>query len=215
MHGGIRTKAFAYDNERTVSIYVPTNSAEAIVYCGDGELISDWGADIEAAGLPPTMVVGVHRSDDETLRLHEYSAGFDAERFNAHEDFLINEVRPWVCAQFGVTLPIERTAVFGVSAGGELALALGIRNPNIFGAILSASPGAGYRPPNPMPQEVPRTYLVAGKEEPFFLENAQRWAHALQNSDNEFVMIQGNGGHDEKMWRSEFPKMVSWAFGFS
>ena len=34
---------------------------------------------------------------------------------------------------------------FGVSASGELALALGLRHPDIFGSIWCASPGAGYR----------------------------------------------------------------------
>jgi hypothetical protein len=34
------------------------------------------------------MIVGVHRLADETLRLHEYSPGFDPERFTAQEEFL-------------------------------------------------------------------------------------------------------------------------------
>ena len=75
-----------------------------------------------------------------------------------------------------VALPAERTAVFGVSAGGELALAMGLRHPDVYGAVFCASPGAGYRPPDDMPRSLPRTYLVAGTQEPFFLENATRWA---------------------------------------
>jgi enterochelin esterase-like enzyme len=77
-----------------------------------------------------------------------------------------------VLSRFGVTLPAERTAVFGVSAGGELALAIGLRHPDRYGAIFSAY--AGYRPPDVMPSSLPRTYLVAGTQEPFFLENAAR-----------------------------------------
>ena len=97
--------------------------------------------------MPPTMIVGVHRLADETLRLHEYSPGFDPERFAAHERFFVDDVREWVRSRFGVELPAERTAVFGVSAGGELALAIGLRHPDVYGAIFCASPGAGYRPP--------------------------------------------------------------------
>ena len=48
-------------------------------------------------------------------------------------------------------LPIERTAVFGVSARGELALTIGLRHPDVYGAVFCASPGAGYRPPDMMP----------------------------------------------------------------
>ena len=117
------------------------------MFAGDGQLISSWGPSLETAGVPSTMIVGVHRVDDEQLRLHEYSPGFDPQRFAAHEKFFVDDVRHWVRSRFGVELPAERTAVFGVSASGELALAVGLRHPDIYGAIFCASPGAGYRPP--------------------------------------------------------------------
>ena len=120
-------------------------------------MISQWGGVLEAPGLPPTMIVGVHRLADETLRLHEYSPKFDPERFAAHERFFVEDVGAWARSRFGLTLPSGRTAVFGVSAGGELALALGLRHPEIYGAIFSASPGAGYRPPDAMPNRLPRS----------------------------------------------------------
>jgi pimeloyl-ACP methyl ester carboxylesterase len=133
------------------------------------------GRCLEAADVPATMIVGVHRLADETLRLHEYSPGFDPQRFAAHEKFFVEDVRQWTRSRFGVALPAERTAVFGVSAGGELALAIGLRHPDVYGAIFCASPGGGYRPPDMMPSSIPRTYLVAGTKEPFFLQNARRW----------------------------------------
>ena len=125
---------------------------------------------------------------DETLRLHEYSPGFDPERFAAHEEFFVEDVRRWARSRFGVALPAERTAVFGVSAGGELALAMGLRHPDVYGAVFCASPGAGYRPPGVMPSPLPRAYLVAGTLEPFFLENATRWAVALRDAGADVVM---------------------------
>jgi len=64
------------------------------------------------------MIVGVHRPADETMRLHEYSPGFDPERFAAHERFFVEDVSRWVRKRFGVALPANRTAVFGVSASG-------------------------------------------------------------------------------------------------
>lgn len=97
------------------------------MFAGDGQLISRWGRLHEAADVPATMLVGVYRAGDETLRLHEYSPKFDAERFAAHERFFVEDVGTWTRSHFGVSLPSERTAVFGVSASGELALALGRR----------------------------------------------------------------------------------------
>src|ERR1700730_1697318 len=148
--GELVTETFEYDGGRDVTVYVPPGPPEAVVFAGDGQLISPGGGFLEAADVPSTMIVGAHRLDDETLRLHEYSPVFDAERFAAHEKFFVKDVRRWVRSRFGVALPAERTAVFGVSAGGELALALGVRHPDVYGAVFSASPGAGFRPPEVM-----------------------------------------------------------------
>ena len=164
-------------------------------------------------GVPPTMVVGVHRPVDETLRLQEYSPGFDPERFAAHETFLVRDVRRWTETRFGVALPSERTGVFGVSASGELALAMGLRHPHVFGAVFCASPGAGYQPPAAMPAQLPRTYIVVGTQEPFFLENATRWATAIRDAGGEVVMNERDGSHGDVFWQIEFPLMVAWAFG--
>jgi enterochelin esterase-like enzyme len=211
--GELVTETFEYDGGRPVTVYVPPAPPEAIVFAGDGQLIAPWGESLEAAGLPPTMIVGAHRLADETLRLHEYSPGFDPGRFAAHERFFTADVRQWAKSRFGVALPAERTAVFGVSASGELALALGFRHPDVYGAIFCASPGAGYRPPAVMPGSLPRTYLVAGTQEPFFLENANRWAAALRGAGADVVVTERAGSHGGAFWRKEFPLMVAWAFG--
>ena len=220
MMGQMVTERFEYDGGRLVTAYVPPVAPEAIVFAGDGQVIASWGAGLEASGLPATMIVGAHRLEDETLRLHEYSPGestaafvFDPERFAAHERFLVNDVRGWARSRFDVALPADRTAVFGVSASAELALAMGLRHPDIYGAVLCASPGAGYRPPAVMPGSLPRAYLVAGTHEPFFLANATRWADALRDAGADVVMAERVGSHGGAFWRQEFPRMVAWAFG--
>jgi enterochelin esterase-like enzyme len=211
--GKLVTETLNYDGGRQVTVYVPPVPPEAVVFAGDGQLISQWGDVLEAANVPPTMIVATHRLDDEMQRLHEYSPAFDAERFAAHEKFFVEDVRQWVQSRFGVALPAERTAVFGVSASGELALAMGLRHPDIFGAVFCASPGAGYRPPTVMPNLLPRAYLVAGTLEPFFLENATRWADALRRAGADVVMTERVGSHGGAFWREEFPLMVTWVFG--
>jgi enterochelin esterase-like enzyme len=103
--------------------------------------------------------------------------------------------------------------VLGVSAGGELALALGLRHPGIYGAVFCGSPGAGYQPPGVMPGPVPRVYLVAGTLEPFFLGNANRWAAALRDAGADVVLSERVASHGAVLWQGEFPLMVAWAFG--
>ncbi len=218
--GQLVTETLDYDDGRQVTAYVPPSPPEAVVFAGDGQLIASWGGVLEASDLPPTMIIGAHRLDDETLRLQEYSPGastaafaFDPERFAAHERFFVEDVRAWAQARFDVVLPADRTAVFGVSASGELALAMGLRHPDIYGAVFCASPGGGYRPPAVMPSPLPRTYLVAGTLEPFFLENATRWAGALRDAGADVVMNERVGTHGDAFWQAEFPLMVAWAFG--
>lgn len=211
--GELVTETFDYQGGRQVTVYVPPDPPEAIVFAGDGQMISQWSGSLEAADVPSTMIVGVHRVADEMLRLHEYSPNFDPQRFAAHERFFVEDVGAWVRSRFRVILPAERTAVLGVSAGGELALALGLRHPDLYGNIFSGSPGAGYRPPDPLPRPLPRIYLVAGTLEPFFLENAARWAAALRDAAADVTMSERAAGHDAAMWREEFPLMVAWAFG--
>ncbi|HEV7709808.1 MAG TPA: alpha/beta hydrolase-fold protein [Asanoa sp.] len=183
------------------------------MFAGDGQLLPAWGVDLEALDLPPTLIVGTHGVVDETQRLHEYSPTFNAERFAAHEQFFVRDVREWTAARFGMTLPAHRTAVMGVSAGGELALALSLRHPDVYGIVLCASPGTGYRPPEPLPRSLPRAYLLAGTHEPFFRDNATRWATALRDAGADVVQAERAGGHGDPFWRQELPLMIEWAFG--
>jgi enterochelin esterase-like enzyme len=138
---------------------------------------------------------------------------FDPERFAAHQRFFVEDLRGWGQSRFEVDLPAGRTAAFGVSAGGELALAMGLRHPDLYGAVLCASPGAGLRPPATLPGRLPRAYLVAGTEEPFFLANATRWAEALREAGAEVVMAERPGSHGGPFWREELPPMVAWILG--
>jgi enterochelin esterase-like enzyme len=209
--GKFVTETFDYDGGRQVTVYVPPDPPEITIFSGDGQQISQWGRLLETVGMSPTMIVGVHGLKDEILRLHEYSPGFNPERFAVHEKFFVEDVHQWIGSRFGLVPTRERTAVFGASVVGELALALGLRHPNIYGAILCASPGAGYKPPEMMPSLIPRTYLVAGKQEPFFLDNAIRWANALYDAGAEVLIKERDGLHGGKFWQTEFPLMVQWA----
>jgi len=212
--GRLVTGTFDYYGGRHVTVYVPPAPPESVVFAGDGGWhIARLAEVLEAANTASTMIVGVHGLARDDGRLREYSPAFDAERFAAHEKFFVEDVRHWAQSRFGVALPAERTAVWGASIGGELALAMGFRHPDIYGAVFSASPGGGYRPPAVLPNPLPRVYLVAGTLEPFFLQNANRWAVALRHAGADVVMTERVGSHGDAFWGDEFPLMVAWAFG--
>ena len=93
--GAFVSETFDYDGGRQVTVYVPPDPPEAVVFAGDGQRISRWGVLLEAADVPATMIVGVHGLADEMPRLHEYSPIFDAARFAAHERFFVEDVGRW------------------------------------------------------------------------------------------------------------------------
>jgi enterochelin esterase-like enzyme len=212
--GELVTEALEYDGGRQITVYVPPGPADAVVFAADGAWhITHLAEVLERARVPSTMIVGVHGLPDDGGRLHEYVPGFDAERFAAHEAFFVDDVGRWVASRFGVARSADRTAVWGASLGGELALALALRHPDVYGAVFAASPGAGYRPPAVLPSPLPRVYLVAGRQEQFFLDNATRWADALRTADADVAMMERDGEHGGAFWGEEFPLMVAWAFG--
>jgi hypothetical protein len=64
-----------------------------------------------------------------------------------------------------------------------------------------------------MPRSLPRAYLFGGTLEPFFLDNAKRWAVALHDGGTDVVLSERVASHGDSLWRAEFPLMVAWAFG--
>lgn len=200
--------------ERRVTAYVPRGPAEAVVFAADGGWhIEGLSKGLEEAAGPRVLIVGVHGREDDDDRLREYVVGVDAESFAAHEDLFVVQARRWAEARFGMSFPAKRTAVWGASLGGELALAMGLRHPDVFGRALVASPGARYEPPPQLPRSLPSFYFVAGTEEQFFLANARRWFDAVRQAGADAVLTQRRGEHGGEFWMTEFAKMVAWAFG--
>ena len=133
-------------------------------------------------------------------------------RFADHEKFFVEDVRQWTTSRFGVELRVERTAMCGVSAGAELALALGLRHPDLYGAILCASPGAGYRPPSTMPSRCrAHTSSPARTNRSFSTTRSVGPKRCANGTD--VVMKERAGSHGDPFWRQEFPPMIKSAFG--
>ena len=66
--GELVTERLEYDGGRQVTVYVPPDPPEAVVFAGDGQLISQWGGVLEAADVPSTMISGsgIRRSTERS-----------------------------------------------------------------------------------------------------------------------------------------------------
>jgi hypothetical protein len=98
--GHFVAETFDYDGGREVTVYVPPEPPEAVVFAGGGQVLSRWGGLLDTADVPSTMIVGVHRPADDALQLHEYSPRFDPDRFAAHEKFFVDDVHQWAVSEF-------------------------------------------------------------------------------------------------------------------
>ncbi len=216
LRGSLLTETFPFDGGRSVTVYVPPQPPEEAVYAADGGWHTERLAQVleASAERPSTMVVGVHGLENDDERLHEYVEGFGGKGFEAFERFFVGDVRRWVTTELDVKLPVERTAVWGASLGGELALAMGLRHLEIYQVVLYASPGGGFTPADAsLSSEAPRTYLVGGTQEQWFLDNASLWAGALSDAGVDVVIEKRDGEHGDAFWYEEFPPMLTWAFG--
>lgn len=208
LRGFLATKAFGFDGGRCATAYIPPGTPDSVVFAADGGWHTERLASaLEASGGgSSTMIVGVHGLADDDGRLREYVESFGGEHFEAFERFFVEDVRAWTRLDLGVDLAAERTAVWGASLGGELALALGLRHPELFGVVLCASPGGGFTPATAAwPSVVPRAYLVGGRQEPWFLDNATRWADAFSAVGAEVAIESREGEHGGQFWVDEFP----------
>lgn len=123
--------------------------------------------------------------------------------------FLISEVMPAVEQDFRITNAAKARAVGGISRGGEWAIILGRRHPELFGAIGGHSPAVG-------PPSTPNSFLMTlykgnsgqniwldvGSSDSL-LPNVTSFHQALDGAGipNEFHTAPG--GHERAYWSSQ------------
>lgn len=147
---------------REVVVYLPPGYSErdsfpySFALLQDGQNIFDprtavfgvdWGVDLTAERLlaeqeiRPVIMVAVYNSPD---RIIEYTPFVDPEHGGGgaaiYEEFLIEELLPFLQSHYSLSHQAEDRAVIGSSLGGLLALHLGWHHPKLFGAVGSLSP---------------------------------------------------------------------------
>jgi len=100
-----------------------------------------WGVDawIERlardGAIRPPLVVGI---DNSPARRKEYSP--ITTEFAAYQMMIMEELLPWIGAEFPVLAGPENRALMGSSMGGLVSFALAANNPGEFGAAACISP---------------------------------------------------------------------------
>lgn len=222
----------ALTGSRTVTVYTPPGwtRAEALpaVYLADGgsaeELARTLEPAVEAGTAPRVVLVGIqnapsfapgsttYRPEDDR-RAHEYLEGQagGAERFTAHERFVLKVVLPWAEREYGLRAAPDARAVGGFSNGGAWAISLAARHPDTFRGVIALSPSNAAVQNAPHPRA--RVSTQGGTLEPSFLRAATQYAALARKAGAATRLVTRVGGHDLLLWAEAFPGAVAFTLG--
>jgi enterochelin esterase-like enzyme len=177
--------------------------------------------------VEPLIIVGIYNAGKQRLR--EYTptraprlGGGSANRY---AKFLLEEVQPFVNAQYRAQQGAENTGIGGSSLGGLVSLYLGLRQPQIFGKIAALSPSvwwnervilrfAAAAPVKPLP----RIWLDIGtREGPRIVDDVERFRDILigkgwQPERNlHYERVEG-AEHNEAAWAQRVGPFLQFLF---
>ena len=213
----------ALGDVRRVTVYRPPDHVKGedipVVYATDGAMFAPYArrldAAIEASACPRVVVVAAHAAPARgNQRALEYLAGFDDQRFDAHQEFFVDELAAWAEDELGVPAEREKRAVFGCSDGGAHALITGWLHHDRFGHIFAFS--TGTPPELTMEWEAethPFVHLCAGTLERPFHHTTSAWAGYLHQVGAPHHFSERVAGHDLVQWCEELPTALDRAWG--
>ncbi len=223
-----RLKSDILNNERRVWVYTPPG------YATDGEpygllMLFDGWAYVEmvptptildnllSEGLIPPLVTVLPDSVDGATRMRELLL------YAPFNDFLTQELMPWVHKHYHITSDPAQTIVGGSSAGGLAAGFAALEQPEIFGNVLSQSGAFRWKPEEENEHEwlarqfatrekLPiKFYIEAGLLEansllaldggPNLLISNRHLHNVLQTKGYAVHHAEFAGGHDYLCWR--------------
>jgi enterochelin esterase-like enzyme len=189
----------------------------ATVYLADGQNVARFAAVIEplirSGRLPRLLLVGIHAAAGQQ-RSHEYIPGLRSgkEAFEAHQQFLLQEVLPYVERAYPVAGDRTARILFGCSNGADWAIGMALRHPGHFARVVAMSPAWEPRPGQPPAAQQVAFFLTAGTLEPEFHEAAQAWAEMFDRHGAVHVFRPAVAGHDTYAWTRMAPDAFAWTF---
>ncbi len=201
-----------------------------VLYMHDGQQVFDpttathqvdWGVDenvtalIEQKRIREPIVVAIYNTVD---RAHEYG---DTELGRAYRTFLVEQLKPFVDANYRTLPDRENTAVMGSSMGGLVSFLLVWEHPEVFAA-------AGCLSPAFFPEVVERIRQAGSPEQPLriYLDNGGKGLEPrlqagcdamlpiLNASQNVEVLWfrDPDAEHSEAAWATRVWRPLTWFF---
>jgi predicted alpha/beta superfamily hydrolase len=201
---------------------------------------AEWRVDETVASLvrsgrvEPVIVVGVSsrpdtRIDDYTPVPHPFERGGQrvplGGKADAYGRFLVEELKPFVDANYRTRPDARDTALGGSSLGGLVSMYLGLRYPNVFSKLLVVSPSVWWANGHIVDEveaapskHATRIWLDIGTAEgDEATQGARRLREALvakgwRLGDDLAYMEVREARHDESAWAARFGRMLEFVF---
>ena len=182
---------------------------------------------IEAGAIEPLIIVGIYNTGDR--RIDEYTPVEDRRLGGGHADaygrMLVEELKPYVDAQYRTLPGAEHSGMGGSSLGGLVTLYLGLRYPSVFSRLAVMSPSVWWRnraildtiAALPQKPEL-RIWLDIGtKESPRAVPDARTLRDRLVNKGwqlaEDLVYYEAkNAEHTESAWAQRVAPMLQFLF---
>lgn len=229
---------------RDLWIYLPPGYDSAperrypVLYMHDGQNLFDgslaafgvaWEADaaadagILAGEVAPLIIVGIESTND---RMSEYTPVVDDDygggNAAAYGRFLVEELKPYIDAQYRTEVGPENTGLAGSSLGGLVSLYLGLEYPGVFRRLGVVSPSVWWAD-----KDIVGRVAALGAKLPLFVwldigtaegsgtavGNTRELRDALVSKgwglDVDLVYREYNGAqHNEASWAERFPEIL-------
>jgi enterochelin esterase family protein len=177
-------------------------------YISLGSMVDVLDNIISAGRIPPAIAVFI----DPVDRNFEYWANPDYERM------VVEELLPFIRAEYDIAKEPGKTAIMGASLGGAISLVISANHPDIFGHCGSQSGafaidgGKLFDKMEKMPRQPVRFYLDTGVIGDIDTEN-RRMRDILEMKDYALMYREFNEGHSWGNWRAHIDDMLIFFWG--
>lgn len=121
-----------------VVLYLHMASIDEHYFLG-GHQVVELDAMIRSGALPPMIVAAPDGLIDGTNRARDPHSFFLNGRSGRFEDYLLDEVMPFLASHYAIRPEAGAHGLFGFSGGGLGAASIGLRRPDVFGAVAVVS----------------------------------------------------------------------------
>jgi len=240
------------NNDRSLHVYLPPgyysnkDKKFPVLYVHDGKSVfelSDWSKEslnmhitadrlISEGRIQEVIIVGIDNIAESRMNEYTHWNGVDMGKpikgkGLLYEDFVINDVKPFIDKNFRTLADRENTALMGASIGGFSTFNIGFRHSEVFSKLAMLSPYLGWGDGR-LYKEISQGYfkdkkplkmwIDVGSEEGGFVDMAAYGILLLYQNGYKYAEELAayeapGGGHSERYWAERVAPVLVYFYG--